>query len=391
MTMPERKTDEPTFADLMQDMIVEEHLLKPGQKVWATIVAVTAEGIFLDVGEKTEGFLHRKELENEAGLVTVKEGDTIEAYFVTRDDDQRIFTTRIGEADMARTLLHEAWKNRVPIEGIVEREVKGGYSIQIAPGSNGFCPFSQMGLHRTETPDKYIGQRLTFLIMEYGEKGRNIILSNRSILKEKQREQQEHLKQTLREGMTVRGRITALRDFGAFVEIGGVNGLQPTSEISWERVKNIREVLSVGQELDLLIIRLDWQKNRITLSRKKTLADPWNKIETRYIEGKLYAGTVTGLTDFGAFVLLEPGVEGLIHISTFGKKVKHIGEFLSEGQSVDVQIEKVEKEKKRISLIPKGVGWEKEKAIKRKNARDKQEEETKKRNSTYRDEHTKQS
>ncbi len=353
--MTDKTNDESTFADLMKEVSVEERLLKPGQKVTATIVAVTPEGVFLDVGEKTEGFLDRKEVEDASGVPTVKEGDSIEVYFVSRREDQPIFTMHISDADMARLYLQEAWRNHTPVDGLVEREVKGGFSVQIVNGIHGFCPFSQMGLHRIENPGEYVGRRLSFLVKEFGERGRNIILSNRAVMKEEMRKRKEVLKKTLQEGMAIHGRITALQDFGAFVDIDGIHGLLPASEVGWERVKDIREVLSVGQELDLVVLRLDWKKNRVTLSRKRTLPDPWENIDTKYPDGSRHTGRVTSLTDFGAFISLESGVEGLLHVSNLGKRVKHPGEVLAEGQVLEVQIEKTDPEKRRISLLPVGL------------------------------------
>lgn len=350
--MPGKTDDEFTFAELMKEVSVEERQLKPGQRVTATVVAITPEGVFLDVGEKREGYLDRKDVEDESGHLTVKDGDSIEVYFVSRREDQKIFTVRISEGDMARLYLQEAWRNQTPVDGVVEREVKGGFSVQIVNGLRGFCPFSQMGLHRIENPAEYVGQRLSFMIKEFGERGRNIILSNREVLKEEMRKRKDLLKKTLQEGMTVHGRVTAMQDFGAFVDIDGVHALLPASEVAWERVKDIRQALSVGQELDLLVLRLDWQKNRVTLSLKKTLPDPWVNIETKYPEGSRHMGKVTSLADFGAFVSLEPGVEGLIHISNLGKKVKHPGEILAEGQVLEVKVEKMDPEKRRISLVP---------------------------------------
>jgi small subunit ribosomal protein S1 len=376
--MPDKTNDESTFADLMKEVSVEEHLLRPGQKVKATIVAITPEGIFLDAGGKMEGYLDRREVEDESGHLTVSEGDSLEVFFVSQREDQKIFTLHISEGEMARIYLQEAWRNNTPVDGLVEREVKGGFSVQIVDGIRGFCPFSQMGLHRIENPGEYIGQRLSFLIKEFSERGRNIVLSNRAVLKEEMRKRKEWLKKTLQEGMTVHGRVTAIQDFGAFVDIDGVHGLLPASEVGWERVKDVREILSVGQELDLVVLRLDWKKNRIALSLKKTLPDPWENIETKYPEGSRHMGKVTSLTDFGAFISLERGVEGLIHISNLGKKVKHPGEILAEDQILEVQVEKVDREKRRISLLPAGVeapGEKKEKA--KGKARRKKEEEKK--------------
>jgi small subunit ribosomal protein S1 len=209
-----------------------------------------------------------------------------------------------------------------------------------------------MDLRRVPDPAAFVGQRLPFKLLEYGEGGRNIILSRRAILEEEQGRLKETLKETLKEGMTVRGPIVSIRDFGAFVDLGGVHGLLPISEVSWERVQDIRDHLSVGQEVDVNIVQLDWEKDRVTLSLKQTLPDPWDTVEGKYPDGSVHAGKVVRLTPFGAFVSLEAGVDGLIHISKLGagKRIRHPSDVVNEGQTIEVKVEALDREKKRISL-----------------------------------------
>jgi small subunit ribosomal protein S1 len=348
----EEITEEESFAELFEESSVKPVRFNPGQKVKATIVKVSAEWIFLDLGGKSEGYLERKELLDEEGNVSVKEGDLIEAYFLSSNENDLRFTTKIAGGDAGRYYLEEAWESGIPVEGLVEKEIKGGFEIKIAGELRGFCPYSQMGLQRVGNPNDLLGQHLAFRITQYGEKGRNIVLSHRSILEEERQRQREALKSSLQEGMTVRGTITAIRSFGAFVNIGSIEGLIPISEISWDRVEDVNEWLKVGQEVEMVTMKLDWEKDRFSFSLKQALPDPWENIESDFPEGSLHRGAVVRITDFGAFVTLASGVDGLLHISKLGagKRINHPREVVSKGQVVEVKVDKVDKDNKRLSL-----------------------------------------
>ncbi|HEU19797.1 MAG TPA: 30S ribosomal protein S1 [Deltaproteobacteria bacterium] len=344
--------DEKSFAELLNESFVGQGRLRPGEKIRAYIVNITPEWIFIDLGSKSEGYIARQELVDENGELTVNEGDAVDAYFLSSRNNERLFTTKIGKGEAGRAHLEEAFRSGIPIEGYVEKEIKGGFEIKVAGSVKGFCPFSQMGLRRVEASQKYVGRRLVFKIIEYTERGRKIILSNRIIREEELRKEREALKETLHEGMTVHGTVASLMDFGAFVDIGGVRGLIPISEIKWGRVENIGDILTVGQEVDPVIIAIDWDKNKITLSLKKTLSDPWNDVNDKYREGTRHHGKISRLTKFGAFIELEPGVDGLMHISKLGngKRINHPSDVVAVGEELTVEIEKVDGENKRISL-----------------------------------------
>ena len=344
--------EEKSFAELFEQTPVRQDFLKPGQKVEVKIVKITNDWIFLDLGGKSEGYLDRKELADEEGTVAVKEGDVLTAYFLSSRHNEKLFTTRIGAGDSAREYLEEIWQSGVPVEGVVEKEIKGGYDIKLPGGMRGFCPFSQMGLARMDKGQDFLGRTLAFQIVEYSERGRNIILSNRAIREAERKKEEEALKETLREGMVVSGTVVSLRDFGAFVDIGGVQGLLPVSEIGWERVTDINERLTVGQVLEVAITKLDWENGRISLSLKSTLADPWDEVRSAYPEGTIQRGSVVRLTPFGAFVNLGPGVDGLLHISKLGKgkRIAHPRDAVREGDSLEVRIDAIDGERKRISL-----------------------------------------
>ncbi|MGZ3594586.1 MAG: 30S ribosomal protein S1 [Syntrophales bacterium] len=344
--------EEKSFAELFGETEVRKDFLEPGQKIKAVIVKITQDWIFLDLGGKSEGYLDRKELADENGNLSVKEGDCIEAYFLSSRHNEKLFTTRIGAGDSARIHIEEVWRSGIPIEGVVEREIKGGFEIKLAGDMRGFCPYSQIDIRRAENAKDYVGRRLPFRITEYEERGRNIILSARAILEEQKKKDEEARKAELHEGMLVKGTVVSIRDFGAFLDIGGLQGLLPISEIGWDRVEDIYARLSVGQTFDVVIAKMDPQNNRVSFSLKQTLSDPWNEAEAKYPEGTFHTGTVVRLMKFGAFVNLGPGVDGLLHISKLGKgkRIVHPSDVVKEGQVIEVRIDTIDKEQKRISL-----------------------------------------
>ncbi len=344
---------EENFADLLENSISGINKFEPGQLIEAEIVSIAGECIFLQLSGKSEGQLDTTELIDKDGNITVKEGDTIKAFFLYSKNGDLHFTTKISGDKAGKAVMENAFESGIPIEGSVEKEIKGGFEIKIGE-SRAFCPYSQIGKKRVENPEEYIGKTLTFKILEYSENGRNILVSNRAILKEEQDAQIEILKKTLQENMNVKGIVKSLQSFGAFVEISGVQALLPISEISRSRVDDIEKVLSIGQEIEVAVIKLDWQNERITLSLKKLLADPWDEAQKKYKSGSKHTGEVVRITNFGAFVSLEPGLDGLIHISDLEGDSRDFNprEALKKGQSIDVQINSIDIEKKRISLKP---------------------------------------
>ena len=344
--------EEESFAELLEGSLVKPVQFNAGQNVEARIVKISAEWIFLDLGGKSEGYLDRKELLDDEGNLSVKEGDTIKAYFLSGGANELRFTTRITGGEAGRYHLEEAWRSGIPVEGLVEKEIKGGFEVRIAGGLRGFCPHSQMGLQHSGNPQDLIGQHLSFRITQYAENGRNIVVSNRSVLEEERQKQREEQKGLLAEGMKVMATITSIHKFGAFVKIGSLEGLIPISEIGWDRVEDINEVMEVGQEVEVMAMKLDWEKNRLSFSLKRALPDPWNNIEKDFPQGSRQSGTVVRLTNFGAFVSLAAGVDGLLHISKLGagKRIKHPHEVVAKGQVVEVRIDLIDMDNKRISL-----------------------------------------
>jgi len=350
------KNEEGSFAEMLEQSMLGKTQLEPGQKIDATVLQVGDEWVFLDVGQKGEGVLDRKELLDNEGELTVTVGDKVNAYFMSRKGGELRFTTRLGGGSSGTAQLEEAWRSEIPVEGRIEKEIKGGYEVKLPGNVRAFCPFSQLGLRRQDNAEEAIGTTRDFRITQFEEQGRNIVVSHRVILEEERRQQRAELMTSLKEGMVVSGTITNIRDFGAFVDIGGLEGLLPISEISYSRVENIEDVLQVGQQIDVAVKKCDWENERFSFSLRDTLADPWLKVKSSYPVGSIHTGKVSRLAKFGAFVTLEEGIDGLVHISKIGgdQRIKHPQDVLTPGQALQVTIEKVDLDEKRISLVPVG-------------------------------------
>lgn len=349
--------DDGSFAELFeQDGKQARRWLEPGQKLSGKVLKIGNEWIFMDTGQKGEGVIERKEFLDIDGNLTVAEGDMISAYFLSSSHGEMRFTTKLGGSASGSTQLEQAWQAGVPVEGVVEKEIKGGYEIKLGGTARAFCPYSQIALRRVDNPEALIGTRLAFRISEYAENGRNIIVSRRALLEEEQQRLKEEAQAGIKVGMTVTGTVISLQDYGAFVDIGGLEGLLPISEIGWSRVKDVREVLSVGQQLKVAVKSIDSEKDRISLSIKDTLADPWEQVSEKYPEGSFHTGTVARLDTFGAFVTLNDGIDGLLHISKLGsgKRINHPREVVKEGEQIEVKIESIDRGNRRISLALAG-------------------------------------
>ena len=349
---------EESFAKMLEENYKEPSKLEPGQKIEAAIVKITADWVFLAVGGKGEGYLDKKELLDANGSLTAKEGDKVCAWFLFSENGEMHFTTKIGSGPAARAQLEDAFRNGIRVEGTVSRELKGGFEITISGGARAFCPFSQMGIKRAENKENYLGISLAFDIIECGD--RNVVLSRKSIVEKERQIKEAALKASLKEGDKIKGSVTSIQKFGAFVDIGGVEGLLPVSEIAWNRTENVGDILSVGQVVEVLIKKLDWENGRISFSLKDALPNPWDLAAVTWSVGSYQTGTVSRLVPFGAFVTLGEGVDGLIHISKLGgeKRLQHPDEVLKVGQTIEVKIEAVDRENKKISLVPADISRE---------------------------------
>lgn len=341
-----------SFAELFQETVSgKKEGLRPGQKVEATVVRIAKEWIFLDLGAKSEGAVARNEFADGEGNLTVQEGERVQVYFLSEKKGERLFTARMGSGAGAGH-LEEAYRSGIPVEGTVSAEVKGGFEVRFSGNTRGFCPFSQMELRHIDNAGEYIGKKFAFRISKYSDHGKNIVVSRRVLLEEERSQLKEKLRETLAPGQNVRGTITSIRDFGAFVDIGGIEGLIPVSEIAWGRIEDIHERVSVGQEVMVTVLKIDWDNDRYSFSLKDSLPDPWQNVAAMFPEGSVQTGTVVRLMDFGAFVSLAPGIDGLVHISRLGagRRISHPREAVKEGEVLEVKIDSIDPEKKRLSL-----------------------------------------
>lgn len=324
-----------------------------GEQLETTIVAITDSTIFIDLSAKSEGIVDRAELADENGEVSVKEGDKIKVYFTGEVHGEMRFTTKIGGDKADKNMLENAFKNQIPVEGHVEAEIKGGFEVKIG-GSRAFCPYSQMGFKKKEEPSYYIGKNLTFIVTEYKNEGKNILVSNRAIGESEYANQLASLASQITEGAIVEGTVESIQKFGAFVDVQGFRALLPVSELSLDRVTDVSEVVQEGQQLKLKVIKTDWKNERVTLSLKALMSDPWDAVEEKFPIGTKVEGAVSRIADFGLFVNIDKGIDGLVHISELEdvSANTNLRKVYKPGQKLSVVVEKVDVEQKRISLKP---------------------------------------
>jgi small subunit ribosomal protein S1 len=287
-----------------------------GDTVEGTIVRIGAEVALVDVRGKSEAVVDVAELRDAEGVLDVSVGDRIQAIVVSTTGGLTLSRRLVRGAATDRQ-IQDAFRAGLPVEGTVEREVKGGYEVRVGR-ARAFCPMSQIDLVRTTDPAVHVGRVYTFRIVEYDEDGRNLVISRRALLEETQRAAAAEVRRSIVPGLVVTGRVVSVRDFGAFVDLGGgVQGLLHVSEMGWSRVTDTAHVVTAGEEITVKVLRVDDDTQRIALGLKQLTEDPWSKVSATYEVGQVRTGRVTRIAEFGAFVELEPGVEGLAHASTF--------------------------------------------------------------------------
>lgn len=348
----ESQIPEESFASMLEKSDGFPERLGPGQKVRARVVSISGDLVYIDLGGKSEGIISLSEFLNKDGVPSVNRGDEIEAYFVAVQDGARRLTTKTrGYSAASLGEIQNAFESGIPLAGEVKRELKGGFEVMIGE-VRCFCPFSQIDLKGGREGGLYLGRTFSFKVLEYENNGRNVVLSRRALLADEKKAKVEALKEKLKPGMDVTGTINSVQNFGAFMDIGGIDGLVPASELSWNRAERPASVVSPGQEVTARILSLDWENSRITLSLKATQPDPWTGLRERYPEGSKVSGVIVRLAAFGAFVNLEPGIDGLVHISNLGtgRRIQHPKEVVEVGQTVETYVSNVDPSSKKISL-----------------------------------------
>src|SRR3954451_8739961 len=299
----------------MFEASVKTRRLREGQTLEGTIVAIGPEVAFVDVGGKGEATIEVSELKDEDGDIEVAVGDRIQAMVVSTAGGLQL-SRKLARGAATDRQLEDAFRTGLPVEGKVEKAVKGGYEVRIGR-QRGFCPFSQIDTLRTD-PSTHEGKVYAFRIIEYKDGGKDLVVSRRALLEEERRANAAEVRKSIVAGAVIAGRVASVREFGAFVDLGGgVQGLLHVSEMSWARVADPSQLVKPGDEITVKILAVDDAKQKISLGLKQLAADPWSTIPQTYAVGDVRTGRITRVADFGAFVELEPGIEALAHASTF--------------------------------------------------------------------------
>ncbi|MGE0706273.1 MAG: S1 RNA-binding domain-containing protein [Vicinamibacterales bacterium] len=347
---------EDEFAALFEASLQAKRI-EQGQTIEGTIVAIGSEVAFVNVGGKGEAMVPVDELKAPDGTFEVRVGDRIQALVISTGGEL-LLSRRLALGAATDRQIEDAYHARLPVEGKVEREIKGGYEVRLAR-QRAFCPISQIDLGRTADPAVHIGRVYPFRITEYKEGGRNIVVSRRALLEEEQRDKAAELRRAIVPGAVLTGRVASIRDFGAFVDLGaGIQGLLHVSEMSWSRIADVGQMVTVGEEITVKVLRVDDATQKIALGLKQLTDDPWATVHASCQVGQVRTGRITRVAEFGAFIELEPGVEALAHASTFAPTGQRDGwtRSIAIGQTVPVEILTVEPEKKRIgvAIVPEG-------------------------------------
>jgi small subunit ribosomal protein S1 len=315
------------------------------------VVQINADSIMVDVGWKTEGYIPARELRDEQGNISIRVGDEIEVLVDRRDQDGNLILSR----DKAAKIkiwddVKSACENNTPINGVVVERVKGGLSVDI--GIPAFLPGSQVDIRPVRDLDRYVGQSFQFNVLKYDRKRNNVVLSRRSILEKEHEAEKYDTLQNIKEGKIVEGIIKNITDYGLFIDLGGIDGLLHVTDISWGRITRPSDHFSKGEKIRVQVLAFDREKERVALGLKQLTQNPWETIKDKYPINSIVEGRVVNLTDYGVFVEIEPGVEGLIHVSEmfWTREIRHPSKILSMGQRISVMVLDINIETKRISL-----------------------------------------
>jgi small subunit ribosomal protein S1 len=350
---------DPDTGELIPDYESTFPTINEGEVVNGTVVRVDKDEVLVDIGYKSEGVIPVSELSirrsvNPADEVSV--GDEIAALVMTKEDAEGrlILSKKRARFEIAWKAIEQAHEQGRPVTGRVIEVVKGGLILDL--GVRGFLPASLVDIRRVQDLDEFLGQELNCKVIELNRSRNNVVLSRRAVLEEERKADRQRILDGLNPGDVVKGTISNIVDFGAFVDLDGMDGLIHISELSWSHVNHPSEVLEIGQEVEVKVLDIDRERQRISLGLKQTQADPWQQVLESYNEGDVVSGKVTKVVTFGAFVEILPGVEGLVHISELAQHhVENPREVVSQGDTVNVRILEVDAERRRLSLSLKRV------------------------------------
>jgi len=326
--------------------------LHDGAMMKGRVIRVTESDVIVDVGHKLEGLVPIAQFKDRDGQVTIKPGDEVDVTVERRGDREGYVTLSHEKAARVRVWddLEKAFNDQTPITGRVLDRIKGGLAVDF--GVRAFLPGSQVDVKPIRNLDSLKGQDIEVKVIKFNRRRGNVVVSRKVLIEEEQNARKQITLTHLAEGAVVRGVIKNMTDYGAFVDLGGLDGLLHVTDMSWGRANHPSDVVQVGEEVDLLVLKFDREKERVALGLKQLYPDPWHDADTKYAVGTKIKGKVVNVTDYGAFVELEPGVEGLVHVSemSWSKRVKHPSKFMHPGDNVEVEILDVQPHDRRISL-----------------------------------------
>ncbi|MFQ3573616.1 MAG: S1 RNA-binding domain-containing protein [Thermodesulfovibrionales bacterium] len=338
------------FEKLLEESLQSQTFFNKGEKATLLVVGITTDAVFVDIGGKREAFLNKSEFLDEDNLLTVNIGDKIDGFFEGVVDGMMKFTTLInGYPLKVINYIEESFADKREVRGVVIGEIKGGYEVRVK-GIRCFCPHSHIGF-KNDSED-HVGKEYDFIIIDYKKEPLSVVLSRRVLLEELKRQRILDLRQKINIGDEIKAQITSIRNFGLFVDIGGLEGFIPISELSWGRTDKIEGLFKEGQMIDAKVMTADFDNEKITLSCKAMQADPWIDLDQRYPIGSRVTVKVTRIMPYGVFANIEDGVEGLIHISNLatGRRIKHPSEVVREGDILDAYVLSVDMSNRKMSL-----------------------------------------
>ncbi|MDX2014309.1 MAG: 30S ribosomal protein S1 [Myxococcaceae bacterium] len=343
------------FAALFEASLKEtggSGLVKEGEVIKGVVVRVTGEFAVVDIRYKSEGQVPIAEFTSPRGEITVKPGDSVDVYVESRENDTGMVVLSKEKADKMRIWdeISNAVKGDEIIKGTITGRVKGGLQVDI--GVKAFLPGSQVDIRPVRNLDQYLGKEFEFKVIKFNQKRGNIVLSRRVLLEKQREEQKKETLKNLKEGAIMKGQVKNLTDYGAFIDLGGIDGLLHITDMSWGRVGHPSEMFNVGDEVRVVVLKFDPSQERVSLGLKQIQEDPWHRADEKYPVGTRVRGKVVSLTDYGAFVELEQGVEGLVHVSemTWNKRVKHPSKMMEVGKEVEAVVLDIDPKAKRIAL-----------------------------------------
>jgi small subunit ribosomal protein S1 len=337
------------FESLMEESL---RAPKPGDVLVGRVLLITRDHVIIDINYKCEGQVPVAEFKDAEGNVTVKEGDEVDVYFEGTETENGTVTLSHAKAEKFKVWreLDRAFQTETAVEGVVLGKVKGGLKVDI--GVPAFLPGSHVDIRPARNLDRYVGQRGRFQILKFNRARGNVVVSRRSVLERERASLKEQTLKVLEEGVILEGTVKNITDYGAFIDLGGIDGLLHITDMSWGRLSHPSEVIKVGDKVKVVVLKYDPQRERVSLGMKQIMPDPWSKVAEDYPPGTRVRGKVVSVTDYGAFVELEKGVEGLIHVSemSWSKRAVHPSKVVNPGDMVEVQVLGVDEANRRISL-----------------------------------------